>query len=100
MAHGKPVVTTRAGGIPELVQDHESGYLVNRGDTNTMSSKVLTLLNDALLREHMGREGKNIVRQKFNLRNNVAKLITSYGLEECRSVAESIPVRRLQEGLS
>ncbi len=100
MAHGKPVVTTRVGGIPELVQDHESGYLVDRGDTETMSKKVLTLLNDALLREHMGSNGKNSVRQKFDLRNNVAELITSYGLEECRSVAEDIPVRRLQEGLS
>jgi len=100
MAHGKPVVTTRVGGIPELVQDYESGFLVHRGDTKTMSNKVLTLLNDASLREYMGSKGKNIARQKFNLRNNVAKLIASYGLEECRSVAEDIPVGRLQEGLS
>ncbi|HJP92557.1 MAG TPA: glycosyltransferase family 4 protein [Pyrinomonadaceae bacterium] len=100
MAHGKPVVTTRAGGIPELVQDQESGYLVDRGDTKTMSNKVLTLLNDALLREHMGSKGKNIVRQKFDLRKNVTKLIASYGLQECPSVAEGIPVGRLQEGLS
>lgn len=100
MAHGKPVVTTRVGGIPELIQDQESGYLVDRGDIKTMSDKVLTLLNDALVREHMGRKGKNIVRQKFNLRNNVAKLIASYGLKECSSVAEGVTVRRLQEGLS
>jgi glycosyltransferase involved in cell wall biosynthesis len=100
MAHGKPVVTTRVGGIPELVQDYESGFLVHRGDTKTMSNKVLTLLNDPSLREYMGSKGKNIARQKFNLRNNVAKLIASYGLEECRSVAEDIPVGRLQEGLS
>jgi glycosyltransferase involved in cell wall biosynthesis len=99
MAHGKPVVTTRVGGIPELVQDYESGFLVDRGDTKTMSNKVLTLLNDASLREYMGSKGKTIARQKFNLRNNVAKLIASYGLEECRSVAEDIPVGRLQEGL-
>ena len=99
MAHGKPVVTTRVGGIPELVQNDESGYLVDRGDTKTMSNKVLTLLNDPLLREHMGSKGKNIVRQKFDLRNNVAKLIASYGFEECRSVAE-VPVGRLQEGMS
>jgi glycosyltransferase involved in cell wall biosynthesis len=99
MAHGKPVVTTRVGGIPELVQDQESGYLVDRGDTKTMSNKVLTLLNDGMLRQHMGLKGKNIVRRKFDLRNNVAKLIESYGLEECRSVAEDIRVRRLQEGL-
>jgi glycosyltransferase involved in cell wall biosynthesis len=100
MAHGKPVVTTRVGGIPELVQDHESGYLVDRGDIKTMSEKVLTLLNNASLRMHMGNKGKNVVRQKFDLRNNVAKLIASYGVAECSSVAESIPVRRLQEGLS
>ena len=100
MAHGKPVVTTRVGGIPELVQDHESGYLVDRGDIETMSEKVLTLLNDASLRKRMGRKGKNVVRQKFDLRNNVAKLIASYGVAECSSVAESVPVRRLQEGVS
>lgn len=99
MAYGKPVVSTRAGGIPEVVQDHESGYLVDRGDTETMSNRILTLLNNALLRERMGRRGKNIVRQKFDLRNNVARLITSYGLEDCRSVAE-ISVRRLQAGMS
>ena len=98
MAHGKPVVTTRVGGIPEVVQDHESGYLVDRGDTTTMANKVLTLLNDRLLRQQMGVKGKNIVRQKFDLRNNVAELIASYGLEECRSVAEDIRLRRLQEG--
>ena len=100
MAHGKPVVATRVGGIPELVQDHESGYLIARGDTETMANRVLTLLNDALLREQMGRKGKNIVRQKFDLRNNVAKLIAAYGLKESRSVAEGIPVGRLQEDLS
>ena len=100
MAHGKPVVSTRVGGIPELVHDQESGYVVDRGDTETMSKRVLTLLNNALLRRHMGINGKNIVRQKFDLRNNVAKLIAAYGLKEYGSVAEDLPVRRLQEGLS
>ena len=98
MAHGKPVVTTRVGGIPELVQDHESGYLVDRGDTETMSNKVLTLLNDALLRERMGRNGKHTVRQKFDLRSNVAELITAYGLEECRSVGEGVLRRTIAKG--
>jgi len=99
MAHGKPVVTTRVGGIPEVVQDQECGYLVDRGDTEAMSNKVLTLLNDASLREQMGHKGKNIVRQKFNLRNNVEKLIASYRLEECL-VAAGIRVGRLQERVS
>jgi glycosyltransferase involved in cell wall biosynthesis len=100
MAHGKPVVGTRVGGIPEIIRDHESGYLVDRGDIKTMSNKILSLLNDASLRERMGSKGKTIVQQKFNLRNNVAKLITSYGLAECRSVADGVSVRKLQENLS
>jgi glycosyltransferase involved in cell wall biosynthesis len=100
MAHGKPMVATRVGGIPEIVQDNESGYLVDRGDTKTMANKILTLLNDASLRERMGCKGRNIVRENFDLRNNVERLIAAYGVEECRSVAEGIPVRRLQEDLS
>jgi glycosyltransferase involved in cell wall biosynthesis len=100
MAYGKPVVATRVGGIPEVVQDQESGYLVDRGDVETMSNKILSLLNDSSLRAQMGSKGKNIVRQEFNLRNNVAKLIASYGLKECSSVTKGIPVARLQEDLS
>ena len=74
--------------------------MVDRGDTKTMANKVVPPLNDALLREHMGGKGRNIVRQKFDLRNNVAELIASYGLKESRSVADGILVRRFQEGLS
>lgn len=98
MAHGKPVVTTRVGGIPELIQDNESGYLVDRGDIETMSDKVLTLLNDKLLREQMGSKGKDTAQQKFNLRSNVAELIAAYGLAECRSVGEGIPRRTIARG--
>ena len=100
MAHGKPMVATRVGGIPEIVRDNESGYLVGRGDIQTMAEKILTLLNDPLLREQMGTKGKNIVREKFSLRNNVSRLIASYGLAECHSVTEGLPVGRLQEDLS
>jgi hypothetical protein len=63
-----------------------------------MSNKVLTLLDDASLREHMGSKGKNTVRQKFDLRSNVAELIAAYGLEECRSVGEGIPRRTIAQG--
>ena len=92
MAHGKPVVATRAGGIPELVQDQESGYLVDRGDIKAMSDKILGLLNDPELSNRMGNTAKDIVQEKFNLTNNVAKLIATYGLEECRSTSESVRV--------
>ena len=97
MAHGKPVIATRAGGIPELVQDRESGYLVDRADIKAMSDKILALLNDPELRDRMGSTGRNIVHEKFNLTNNVAELIATYGLEECRSTSGSIPIRAVNQ---
>src|SRR5205807_9553629 len=79
MAHAKPVVATRVGGIPELINDGESGFLVNRGDTQAMGNRVLDLLNDSESRARMGQAGRRRVEAKFDLRKNVAQLIRSYG---------------------
>lgn len=80
MAHCKPVVATRVGGIPELVTNGESGFLVERGDTAAMSKRILTLLADRELRVRMGQAGRNTVSEKFDLRKNVTQLISSYGI--------------------
>jgi glycosyltransferase involved in cell wall biosynthesis len=80
MAHGKPVVATRVGGIPELITNGRSGFLVERSDTVAMSERILTLLADPELRARMGHAGREIVSEKFDLRKNVAQLITSYGI--------------------
>jgi glycosyltransferase involved in cell wall biosynthesis len=80
MAHGKPVVATRVGGIPELINGGRSGFLVDRGDTAAMSKRIFTLLGDPALRARMGEAGRETVVNKFDLRKNVAQLITSYGI--------------------
>jgi len=80
MAHGKAVVATRVGGIPELITDGQTGHLVERGDTKAMSDKVLALLGDPALRARMGEAGRAVVSDKFDLRKNVAQLIHSYGI--------------------
>ena len=80
MAHGKPVVATRVGGIPELITDGVTGHLVDRGDTGAMSESILKLLNSHALRARMGEAGCETVLTKFDLRKNVAQLITSYGI--------------------
>jgi len=81
MAHAKPVVATRVGGIPELISDGNSGYLVDRGDTVAMSRRVLELLNDPSARARMGEAGREIVRTKFDLKTNVSQLVESYGIK-------------------
>jgi len=80
MAHGKPVVATRVGGIPELITEGVTGHLVDRGDTGAMSASILKLLDDPALRARMGEAGRETVSDKFDLRKNVAQLITSYGI--------------------
>jgi glycosyltransferase involved in cell wall biosynthesis len=79
MAHGKPVVATRVGGIPELITDGASGYLVERGDAEAASSRVLELLRDPKLRASMGQAARETVSAKFDLRKNVAQLMRAYG---------------------
>jgi glycosyltransferase involved in cell wall biosynthesis len=80
MAHGKPVVATRVGGIPELITDGVTGHLVDRGDARTMSERILKLLDDPESRMRMGEAGRETVSRKFDLRSNVAQLINSYGV--------------------
>ncbi len=79
MAYGKPVVASRVGGIPELVADEVSGFLVERGDSETAAKRILELVGDSDLREQMGRAGSEIAAQRFSLRKNVAELIETYG---------------------
>jgi glycosyltransferase involved in cell wall biosynthesis len=81
MAHGKPVIATRVGGIPELITDGVSGHLVSRGDTKAMSEQILALLNDRESRTRMGQAARETATAKFDLRRNVAQLIESYGIK-------------------
>jgi glycosyltransferase involved in cell wall biosynthesis len=81
MAHRKPVVATRVGGIPELITDGESGYLVDRGETKSMSGRVMELLDSSELRARMGRAAREKVETKFDLKTKVSQLIDAYCLK-------------------
>jgi len=80
MAHEKPIVATQVGGIPELVADGESGYLVERDNPTVAAERLLNLLRDSDLRRRMGAEGCRRVHATFDLRQNVEQLIRSYQL--------------------
>jgi glycosyltransferase involved in cell wall biosynthesis len=80
MAHEKPVIATRVGGIPELIDEGVSGHLVGRSDTAAMSRYILELLADSDLRRRMGVAGRATVAERFDLRKNVAQLVEAYGI--------------------
>ena len=80
MASGKPLVGTRVGGIPEIVDHGKTGYLVDRRDTSAMACRILELLRDPDLRRRMGEAGRQRAVEKFNHKTNVAQLVKLYGI--------------------
>ena len=92
MAHAKPVVATRVGGIPELIVDGASGFLVDRGDVESMSKRVLELLAGSTMGSRMGNAARQTVQAKFNLQTNVAQLLRSYGLKVSAGAGVSVAV--------
>jgi L-malate glycosyltransferase len=85
MACGKPVIATRVGGIPEVVEDQATGVLVQAGDTDALAREVLRVAGDAVLREEMGRRARHRCRRLFDHRQNVAQLIQHYRLQSAPS---------------
>jgi glycosyltransferase involved in cell wall biosynthesis len=80
MACRKPVIGTRVGGIPELIHDGKSGYLVDARDSKAIAEKINLLLSDPQLRERMGENGYEIAQSRFDLRKNVRRVLQLYGI--------------------
>jgi glycosyltransferase involved in cell wall biosynthesis len=65
MAAGKPAVATRAGGIPEVVNDGETGFLVAPRDPTEMADALRRLLKNEALRRQMGEAALARARDSF-----------------------------------
>ena len=66
MAAGKPIVATTTGGIPEVVVDGETGFLVPPRDDRAMAEAIVTLLKDSAQRAQMGAAGLARAQSKFS----------------------------------
>lgn len=74
MACGLPVIASRLSGIPELVQDGRSGILTPPGDAGAVANALVHLYCDPETRQEMGREGRRVILERFDLRSNAARL--------------------------
>lgn len=59
MASGRPVIATRMGGLPDLVDDGVTGFLLPARDPRALAEAMLRLSSDSALRERMGAAGRN-----------------------------------------
>jgi colanic acid/amylovoran biosynthesis glycosyltransferase len=74
MATGLPVVSTDLGGIPEMVTENETGFLVRPGDALAMANAIEKLINDHSLAKRLGECGYERARRLFSIEKNVRKL--------------------------
>ena len=97
MSSAKPMVATRVGGIPELVEDGETGFVVDRGDVQSMADRILKLIADPELRVRMGRASREVAEAKFDLERNGERVVMLYRIE---APARATTVRETSSALA
>lgn len=78
MACGRPIVATTAGGMPEVVQDGQTGILVPPRNDRAMADALITLLKDPALRDRMGAAGLALANARFSAERMVADTLLAY----------------------
>jgi len=73
-ACGVPVVAFANGGIPEVVRDRETGFLVPLYDTERFAKAIGTLLNHKDLRRNMGESARSHVQKNHDINKNYQKM--------------------------
>ncbi|MCI4326329.1 MAG: glycosyltransferase family 4 protein [Thermoplasmata archaeon] len=68
MACGRPIVASATGGLADLVQDGENGFLVPPGDASALAAALNRLVADPRLREQMGRASRRRAESQFGIR--------------------------------
>ena len=74
MATGLPVVSTNIGGIPEMVIENETGFLVQSGNARAMAAAIEKVISDSSLAARLGHSGYERARTLFSIENNVREL--------------------------
>ena len=78
MARGIPTVATPVGGVPQVIEDGVSGFLVDVDDVDALSDRLNILLDKPGLRENVGAASRNTVTRLFNVGGSIKQLLALY----------------------
>jgi glycosyltransferase involved in cell wall biosynthesis len=78
MASATPVVASRIGGVPELVVDGETGFLVDPGDVDALSDRIASLLSDRRLARRLGDNARAAVTERFTWQACARRCVAAY----------------------
>ena len=78
MASGLPVVATRVGGNPVLVEDEMTGLLVRPGDPDALAKAIIRLVEDPMLARRLGASAYDVVRSRFGVDRMLSRVQALY----------------------
>ena len=78
MAAGVPVISTKVGGIPDLIDHGHNGFLIEAGDIDSLSNFLKKLLTNGALGKMMGTRAKETVVREFSEQTVVPRLNDIY----------------------
>jgi glycosyltransferase involved in cell wall biosynthesis len=78
MAAGLPVVGSRVGGIPEMIVDGETGFLVPSRDATALAAALSRLIEDPALRMRLGRAGRQRATSVFSIAAYASRIQQMY----------------------
>lgn len=78
MALGRPVIATRAGGTPELIEDGVSGLLVADGDADAVARAIRRLLDEPALAARLGTRARERILADFSVERMMTNYIALY----------------------
>ena len=78
MAESRPIVASRVGGIPEIIEDGVEGFLVESMDVNNLAERCRRLLESPDVARKMGEQGRNRVEREFSATAMADRVISVY----------------------
>jgi glycosyltransferase involved in cell wall biosynthesis len=77
-ATGLPTISTRHAGVPEIVLDGQTGFLVEEKNVNGLAQKLNTLIENPQLRAKFGERGRKLIEERFNIKDQTRELEDIY----------------------
>ncbi|MFX1519270.1 MAG: glycosyltransferase family 4 protein [Promethearchaeota archaeon] len=78
MAAGKPVISTNIAGIPDIINNGHTGFLIDPKDVNAIAKYIIMLTKNEKLRKNVGNNGKEHVKKFFNIENVSKRLLSVF----------------------
>lgn len=78
MARGIPTVATPVGGIPQVIENGTTGFLVKVDDVEALAEKLMLLLGNSTLRKTVGAASRETIKRSFSIERSVDEIVEVY----------------------